>query len=158
LDIASRRKTPLIASPDYSLFEPCFSPNGLWVSFNATTLSSSRIYVAAFRGPEPIPQNEWLAVTSGDPWDDNPRWSPNGNLMYFTSEIDGFRCISAQRMDPGTKRPQGPPIPIYHSHHARRSLLNVGLAALKISVARDRIVFTMGERSGNIWMAKLEGK
>jgi hypothetical protein len=78
--------------------------------------------------------------------------------MYFTSEIDGFRCISAQRVDPGTKRPQGPPIPIYHSHHARRSLLNVGLDPLKISVARDRIVFTMGERSGNIWMAKLEGK
>ena len=121
-------------------------------------MSSSRIYVAAFRGPQPIPQNEWLAVTSGDPWDDNPRWSPDGNLMYFTSEIDGFRCISAQRMDPGTKRPQGPPIPIYHSHHARRSLLNVGLGALKISVARDRIVFTMGERSGNIWMAKLDGK
>src|SRR5207245_2839297 len=102
-------------------------PDGRWVSFNATTVSSSRIYVAAFRGPQPIPQNEWLAVTSGDPWDDNSRWSPDGNLMYFTSEIDGFRCISAQRMDPGTKRPQGPPIPIYHLHHARRSLLNVGL-------------------------------
>jgi hypothetical protein len=32
-----------------------------------------------------------------------------------------------------------------------------GLTDLDISVARDKVVFNMGELTGNIWLAKLEG-
>jgi len=36
--------------------------------------------------------------------------------------------------------------------------MNIGWGELQISVARDKIVFNMSERTGNIWMAKLEGQ
>ena len=55
---------------------------------------------------------------------DKPRWSPDGNLLYYISEADGFRCIRARRLDPATKRPIGQPLDVYHSHSARRSLMN----------------------------------
>ena len=38
-----------------------------------------------------------------------PIWSPDGNLLYFLSERDGFRCIWGQKLDPASKRPLGAP-------------------------------------------------
>ncbi len=45
---------------------------------------------------------------------------------------------------------------IHHFHSARRSLANQGLGLLEISVARDKIVFSLDELAGNIWMTELE--
>ena len=49
-------------------------------------------------------------------------------------------------------------MPLYHSHVSRRSLLNVSANSQDISVARDKIAFSMGEITGNIWMTKLPGQ
>jgi hypothetical protein len=35
-------------------------------------------------------------------------------------------------------------------------MLNVGLAALEPSIARDLAVFNLSETSGNVWLATLE--
>ena len=84
----------------------------------------------------------------------NPRWSPDGTLLYYVSEADGFRCIRARRLDPATKRPIGQPFDVYHSHSARRSLMNAWFAWLEISVSPDKLFFNLGEPTGNIWMAE----
>ena len=85
-----------------------------------------------------------------------PAWrSSHTKVLYFTSERDGFRCIWSQRLEPATKRPLGAAIAIYHAHQAQRSLMNVSPLVLEIAVARDKIVFNMGERTGNIWMIQL---
>ena len=98
---------------------------------------------------------EWIPVTDGRQFEDLPRWSPDGNLLYFTSHRDGFRCLWAQRLDPGSKRPRGDAFPVYHLHSARLSLMNVHLGDQEIPVARDKLVFTLGELTGNIWAADL---
>jgi hypothetical protein len=100
-------------------------------------------------------EDEWIPVTDGSTFEDKPRWSPDGRMIYFTSDRDGFRCLWAQRLDPTTRRPVGPPLPVYHFHTARRSLLNAGVLRLEIAVARDKTVFNMGESTGNIWLAQL---
>ncbi len=46
--------------------------------------------------------------------------------------------------------------PDYHFHNAHRSPMHQGLAALEMSVARDKIVLNLGEETGNIWLAELE--
>ena len=43
-----------------------------------------------------------------------------------------------------------------HFHRARLSMMNVRAYVFNISVALDRIVFNLGERTGNIWTAKLK--
>ena len=63
----------------------------------------------------------------------------------------GFNCIWAQRLDAATKRPVGSPVPIFHAHGAR-ALTGGG------SVARERLVFSLAERTGNIWMAQWNGR
>ena len=34
--------------------------------------------------------------------------------------------------------------------------MNAGIRFLEISLSRDKLVFNLEERTGNIWMAKLE--
>ena len=41
---------------------------------------------------------------------------------------------------------------IHHLHFAGRSLVNMNLGDIGLSVARDKIVLAVRELSGNIWM------
>ena len=85
-------------------------------------------------------------------------WSPNGQILYMTRMHDGFQCLWYQRLDSATKRPVGKPEPLYHLHQARLSMTSLSGSQTAISVARDKMVFTLNELTGNIWMAKLEGQ
>jgi eukaryotic-like serine/threonine-protein kinase len=152
-DLRSNTTAPATAETHYNLYEPHFSPDGRWISFNATVAAVSRVFVAPV-GKDPAPESAWVPITPADGWSDKPRWSPDGNLLYFTSERCGFRCIWAQPLERTTKHPTGEPIAVYHSHSARTSLLNMDLGELEIAVARDKLVFNVAERRGNIWLRK----
>ena len=73
-----------------------------------------------------------------------------------STDRDGFLCLWAQRVDAGTKQPVGPALTVYHFHEARRSMTNTDLGSLEMSVARDKIVFNLGELTGNLWMTRLD--
>ncbi|PYV17421.1 MAG: hypothetical protein DMG07_05885 [Acidobacteria bacterium] len=159
LDLASRASMDLIGHPEYPVWGGRLSPDERWVLFNVTSSPVlSRIYIAPV--PEkptgPVPVQDWIALAEGESWDDKPRWSPDADAVYFVSTRDGFRCIWRQRIDAMTKRPVGSPAPLYHLHRARLSMMNVDIAALSFSVAPNRIVFSLGELTGNVWLAKLE--
>jgi hypothetical protein len=132
-----------------------FSPDDRWISFGELTgPGQSRVGIMPFAERTVFSPDQWIAVTDDKSLHDKPVWSPDGNLLYFTSDRDGFRCIWAQRLDPKTKRPVGPPLDIYHSHSARRSLLNADIIPLELHVATGRLVFHLGEITGNIWMVE----
>ena len=154
VDTSIGREIELIRDLQHSLYQPHFSPDDRWIAFLAKTgQDRSRIYVTPFRGVAAANSADWIPVTDGENADDKPRWSPGGNLIYFTSERDGFRCIWAQRLDSATKHPVGAPFAVYHFHTSRRSLMNVGLGPLEISVTPNVLVFNLGEATGNIWRA-----
>jgi eukaryotic-like serine/threonine-protein kinase len=157
LDRPTGKKTLLLEHTSFSLFQGNFSPDGRWITFGAAG-PSSRVFIAPFRGEVAIPEKEWIIASDGASWDDKPRWSPDGNLVYFTSDRDGFVCLWAQRLDSATKRPNGAPFAVHHLHEARRSMANVGYGPLEISVARNKIVFNMAELTGNLWMTQLDLK
>jgi hypothetical protein len=104
-------------------------------------------------------ERNWIPVTDGSANDREAYWSPDGNLLYFLSERDGFRCVWAERLNPASKNPVGAPFPVYHFHHARRSLTGLGRGRGEVmSVARDRILLAVGEVTGNIWMTRDGGE
>lgn len=162
-DLASREQINLIQPlehPNYILYGGRFSPDERWISFHAETSSpvNRQIFIVPFRDRQVRPEREWMAVTDGSAPDREPYWSPDGNLLYFLSDRDGFRCIWAQRLDAATKRPAGSPVPVQHFHHARQSLSGVtgGPAAIALSVTRGGMVFALAELTGNIWMTKTQ--
>jgi hypothetical protein len=76
--------------------------------------------------------------------------------LYFLADRDGVRGIHAVRLDAATKRPAGAPFDVKMFRGTRRSMMyfnNSGHSAP--AVARDKIVFALGEMTGNIWMTKL---
>lgn len=143
LDLVTRRKTDLVTTRQ-GVYTGVFSLDNRWVLFGDPT--TGRTYVAPF-GKLPVPESEWIPVV--DNWWD---WEWYGNLIYSVSDRDGFSCIWAQRLDAVTRRPVGTPFAVFHAHSARISLANQG--EVYLSVGRDKMLFNMADRTGNIWMAE----
>jgi hypothetical protein len=151
-NVRDRSSIEVLKSPKYTLFAARFSPDGLWVSFHASTSATTRrIYVAPFRGASAIPETDWIPITGDKALDREPRWSPDGNSLYFLSTRDGNNCIWSQRLDSG-KHSIGEPSAVLHVHAARSNLNVVDTGPIGLSIAAGRLVFAMPEATGNIWM------
>ena len=158
-DIDSGRETVLLHHPKYNVTAARFSPDGRWMSFQIVIDAATRrqIFITPIRNGVAASESEWVPITNGSGLDRNAVWSPDGTLLYFLSERDGFRCIWAQRLNAVTKHPWGAPLAIYHFHQARRSLMHAQeIGRIGLSVTRDKIIFSMAETNGNIWLANLE--
>ena len=155
-DVASRKRVTVAQRPEGSvLTDGRFSPDGKWVAFHSRTQkTSAQVFVAPIDGALPAPRTRWIEVTDGLNEEIEPAWSPNGELLYFLSDRDGFRCIWARRLNRVDKQPAGDAFAVLHFHRARRSLRRItgttGLIGL--SVAPGRMVFAFGELTGNIWL------
>ena len=152
-DLTTGENLPVLRHPDYHIFGFQISPDSRWIAFHLGFPGNTQIFVVPFQGEIPRQEKDWIPVTRREALDFHPRWSPDGNLLYYQSTRDSFRCIWAQRLDRRTKRPVGEPFGVYHSHSARRSIGNIaGPQQVWVSVAQDKMVFSMREITGNIWM------
>jgi serine/threonine protein kinase len=155
-DLPSRSNRTWLEHPAYNLYQAHFSPDDRWVVFLAVTDPyHSRLFIVPYQQQAPG-EREWIPVTDGSAFDDFVRWSPDGNMLYFVSDRDEFRCLWAQRLNTSSKRPMGAPFAVQHFHNARLLMQRRGLDPLQIAVARDRIVFNLRETAGNIWMTQLD--
>jgi serine/threonine protein kinase/Tol biopolymer transport system component len=153
IDVEARRNRPLLEHPKWRLYQPNVSPDGKWLAFNANADPESHIYLAPFRGEQVAPESEWVPLATGSRHEDKPRWSSDGNTLYFTAILDGHRCIWSRKLDPVTRRPVGDVAAVAHFHSQRRSLGN--LADMEMGVGGGRLVVNVTEATGNIWLTRL---
>ena len=124
-------------------------------------LSSARpdgaaaIHLVPVRDP-PTPREEWLDLADGTAVVGSPRWSPDGRLLYYLSDRDGFNCVWARLLDPVTKRPAGEPFPVLHAHRSKMKMMMPEKSWFGLAVARGRLVFNAAETTGEIYTAMLE--
>ena len=156
LTVGAAHDESWLRHPGYGIYNPRLTADGGWVAFNgrADRLAVARIFIAKVLPSGVAPEKEWIGVSEGDA----PAWSPRANVLYFWSGRDGSPCLWAQRLDPGTKRPAGAPVSVEHFHSKGLSWTNLHLGAPTIAVARDRIVFNLGEHTGNVWMTDLRAR
>ncbi len=143
----SSKKSLLLEDKESSLWQVHFSRDGQWVTFNSVHGQHSQLFVIPFRKAL-VPKNQWMPITDGTHWDDKPQFSSDGKLLFFTSNRDGHVCVWAQRLS-ADMHPHGDPFAIYHLHSSRHSL---SAPEMDLEVARDFLVLTQGERTGNIWL------
>jgi Tol biopolymer transport system component len=131
------------------------SSDGRWWTTYFPTPSGSGLVI------NPVPVNgvlrreDGITVGTGSSGDILPTFSSDNNTLYFISNRDGFYCLWAQRLNPANKKASGDAFAIEHFHHASRSPSYVGGGRRRLVSARDKLVFTMADRTGNIWMTEL---
>jgi len=154
-DLPTAEWTVLAQHPKDLLAGARLSPDGQWASFVETTAPTRRrIFVVPATAKTAVPPNQWIPITDGQRLDREPRWSPDGKLLYFLSERDGFRCFWAQPLDPATKLPAGASFAVQHFHRTRFSIRYQDTGTVGLGISRDKIVFAMSETTGNIWMVQ----
>ncbi len=149
------RVTVAVRPPGAVLTDGRFSPDGKWMAFHARSKNTTaQVFVVPIDGALPEPRERWIAVTDGNSEEMEPAWSPNGELLYFLSDRDGFRCIWARHLRGPGKQPAGDAFAVLHFHRARRSLrhLTGTTGLIGLAVAPGRMVFSFGELTGNIWL------
>ena len=147
----------VISHPKWRLLSPALSPDERWMAFHAQNSELTRqIWIAPFHFGTAAPFAEWIPITEGKALDRDPVWSPDGNMLYWVADRNGTRGIWACKLDPVTRRRVGDAFEIRMFRGARRSMMpfsNSGMT--RPAVARDKIVFPLGEETGNIWTTKL---
>jgi hypothetical protein len=157
-DVTERRSIQLALRQgmDVILSGGRFSPDEKWVAFHSIEgpEKTTRVWVAPASVDRPLQQSDWVAITDGSSFAEDPSWSANGKVLYYTSERDGFRCFWAQPVDPKTAKPMGDPFALQHFHSARQSLRGLGSSGYLVGLSSGggRAVFSFPELTGNIWV------
>ncbi|MEO8368008.1 MAG: protein kinase [Candidatus Solibacter sp.] len=146
VDVATGQKA-LLEHAGRRMSVHSFSPDGKWIVASAT--SPPQLVLMPFRPGEKVTPADWIPATDGTYRPSWPAWSPDGNLLFFSSDRDGAVCIWGQKLD-RNKRPLGPPFAVLHAHGPLRMPDNMG----HLAVSQDKLVISLEERKGNIWMLK----
>ena len=78
-----------------NLWKARLSADQRWVAFTVPTGPGvSAIYAVPFAGGDRV------KITSGEFFDDRPRWSTDGRIVYLLSSRSGFFNVWARRFDP----------------------------------------------------------
>lgn len=155
---------PIVQREGWWIDNGHFSLDGRWIAFSAAPFGDTRrgrIFVAPFALGEAVETRDWLPIfDQADASADGhlPDWSPNGEILYFVSDRDGCRCLWFQRLDPTTKLPLGVPQELYHFGEYRFSPQFQHWDLLRLSVARNRIVLSLANCTGNVFVGRLEAR
>jgi Tol biopolymer transport system component/DNA-binding winged helix-turn-helix (wHTH) protein len=162
IDLTSRTERNFLRASQGSVYHAFFSWDDRWVVFREQQypeLDKPKILIAPVRNGVAGNEAEWIAVTDGKYNDDKPQFSPDGNVLYFTSDRDGYFCIWALRLDPATKRPVGGPFPYEHFHSSAQRpqgpLIPAHGGDIDLSVARDKMMINLPEYTADIWMMQV---
>jgi Tol biopolymer transport system component len=158
LPVASRPNAEAAAqkvtsSPTHNLYQCHFSPDGRWIVFEAVRDSpvESILYaMAASGGP-------WIRITDGRHWDDKPRWSPDGKTIYFVSGRDGFFNVWGVSFDAVKGKPIGDPFQVT-SFESPSLMVPTNLPPVELSITQEKLVLTIAEVSGSIWILDNAGQ
>jgi WD40-like Beta Propeller Repeat len=142
----------LISVPDHEVYQSHVSPDGRWIVF-------------AFKNSVPVESTPYVAPTEGGPltriskggyWDDKPRWSPDGKIIYYVSERNAVFNVWGIHFDTAKGKALGDPFRVT-SFDSLGLSVGDNLNAVEFSLVRDKFVLTMEDRAGNIWMLEHVG-
>jgi len=149
IDVSTGVRTKILERAKDFIVEPRLSRDGRWIAFLDT---APNLYIAPFRGPQLIPESDWIRVSSQAA---HPVWAPGGNSIYFTRT--GFEgggsgvVLYRQKLEPLSKRPIGEAAPFHDfvGFRFQSSVVN------PIPVGNGEIVLCLVAPNSDIWVTDL---
>ena len=99
----------------------------------------------------PVSGRPWTRITEGKQWDDKPRWSPDGRTIYFVTGRGGFFNVWGIHFDPTAGKTVGQPFQV-SNFESPRLMIPRWIPPVGMSLNQDKLVLTMAEESGSIWV------
>jgi Tol biopolymer transport system component len=157
LNIADGSEEPFLEMEvGWTLIDADLSRDDRWLAIQVGHSDGSvTIHAVPVHG-DPPEAGAWVQIAADAFWNGSPRWSADGNVLYFLSERDDRMCIWGQRFDPGNKAPVGDPFPVAHAHAAGMMMLPYAKNMWTLDIGHDRLVFNAGEMTGDVYTAMLE--
>lgn len=138
----------IISDPNYDFYQPHFSWNEEWIAVqgvrNSATTESAVYVMRANGGP-------LVRITDGHPWDDKPRWAPDGKTIYFLSRRHGTFNVWGIRFDAAKGKTLGDAFQVSAFGNGG-PVISDSIPDVELSITQDKLILTMEERSGSIWM------
>ena len=146
-DAKSGAERRVLASDSQSnLWKARLSADQRWVVFTVPTEpGASAVYVV------PVAGGDRVKITSGMSYDDRPRWSPDGRIVYFLSSRSGFFNVWARRFDPERGVALGEPFAVTELNDPAK-MIPPRTVQLGMAISRDRMIVPIAAASGNIWV------
>jgi hypothetical protein len=146
-DATSGAERRVLASDSQSnLWKARLSADQRWVAFTAPTgPGTSAIYAVPMAGGDRV------TITSGEFFDDRPRWAPDGRLVYFLSSRSGFFNVWARRFDRERGAALGEPFAVTEFNDPAQ-MIPPRSVQLGMAISRDRLIVPIAAASGNIWV------
>jgi eukaryotic-like serine/threonine-protein kinase len=155
-DVAAGQGHVVLQDPRNAIFVPHLSPDEKWISFTMITGDRKRrIYVAPFDAARETPESDWIIALDGENLERQPFWPPVGDLVYFLSDRDGFRCVWAIRLDKTTRKASGDAFPVQHFHDIRYTMIPfTDPTDIGLSLNTDSMFLSLYEARANVWLAE----
>jgi Tol biopolymer transport system component len=146
---AERART-LVSSATDRFFQASESPDGRWITYGTGPLrgiNASALYLIRSDGGEP------RRLIDGDSWDDKPRWSADGRVIYFLSKRSGSFNVWGIEFDSRRGQTVGLPFQITDFNTPHVQIAGVDrIGDSEIGVAGRRLAIPLQTLSGGIWM------
>ncbi len=135
----------VVEGAEYEPLEAAYSPDGKWIAMVVGVRGKTKLQGVVLPSSG-APRADWIPIAE-ELYNLALHWSPAGNLLYYFSRKDDYRCLWAQRLDPATKRPVGPAIAVEHFHSPGLRVNGMGWA----SISRNWIGVNLSHSSSNLF-------
>jgi Tol biopolymer transport system component len=121
------------------------SPNQRWVVFAVGKAGSSALQVVD------VESGTLRPITDGAFFDDHPRWSPDGSILYFLSNRSGLFNLWGSHFDLARGQATGEPFQVT-TFDRPSQVIPSRLKQLGVSAGGDRLIVPVSEVSSSIWI------
>jgi hypothetical protein len=139
-----------------ALLDTDLAPDDRWLAIQSGEPDGRVAIYAVPLGDAAKDPDKWIEIASGGTWAGAPRWSSNGNTLYYLSDRDDFLCVWGQALDPDTKVPVSAPFSVAHAHTSAIKMMGFAKHMWTLEVGGDRLVFNAGDMTGDVYTAMLE--
>jgi hypothetical protein len=129
-----------------------FSPDGRWVAMVVGVMGKPKLQGVLAPFDHLAEEKQWILVAEED-YDLTLAWGAEGDIVYYLSRRDDFRCLYGQCVRASDKRPLGPPLAIRHFHAHQ----NYPLGGSPLAVALGKVVLALSSRQSNVWSLDVPG-
>ena len=139
----------IISDPNENIWQPHFSRDGRWIVFvtdkSLPQQLTCRLFVVKVGG------GSWVPITDGKHWDDKPRWSPDGKVIYFLSDRTGLFNVWGIHFDAAGGQPLGEPFRVT-SFDSPDLKVSKGSPIAEFSLTENHLFLPLEHSSGSIWI------